>query len=77
MDPGQHKTAVQLAERASWIEHIVQLALSASWTHPVLRKGELDRLTCLHLILVAPSFVIGSNQLLFRLDRSHRWNFTA
>ncbi|KAG5377693.1 hypothetical protein IGI04_025535 [Brassica rapa subsp. trilocularis] len=38
--------------------------------------GELDQLACLHPVLVAPYFEIGSNLLLFHLDRSHRWNFT-
>ena len=38
--------------------------------------GELDQLIYLHPVLVAPSFEIGSNLLLFHLDRSHHWNFT-
>ena len=68
--------AVQLAERASQIEQAVQLACSASWTSPTLQFGESDQLASLRSVLVAPSFGIGSNQLLFCLNRSHHWNFT-
>ncbi|KAF3573394.1 hypothetical protein F2Q69_00061376 [Brassica cretica] len=43
-------------------------------SHPTHPFGESDQLACLRPVLVAPSFGIGSNMLLFRLDRSHHWN---
>ncbi|KAF3559162.1 hypothetical protein F2Q69_00013093 [Brassica cretica] len=53
--------AVQIAHLTSWTNHAVQLAYLASWTSPTRHLSELDRLSCLHPILVAPSSVIGSN----------------
>ena len=46
-------------------------------SRPTRLFAELDRTRRLHPILIAPSSVIGSNRLLFRLDRSHHQNFTA
>ena len=49
-----------------------ELDRMCSPTHPY---GELDQLACLRPVLVAPSFGIGLNLLLFHLDRSRRWDF--
>ncbi|KAF2570214.1 hypothetical protein F2Q70_00003290 [Brassica cretica] len=45
-------------------------------SRPTRQFGKSDQLAYLCSVLVAPSFEIGSNLLLFRLDRSHRWKFT-
>ncbi|KAF3497859.1 hypothetical protein DY000_02053907 [Brassica cretica] len=60
----------QLAEQASWIEQAVQPAERACWTTRPF--GESGQLACLRPVLVAPSFWIGSNLLLFRLDRRNQ-----
>ncbi|WZZ51302.1 hypothetical protein YC2023_051409 [Brassica napus] len=49
-----------------------ELDQTSSLTRPL---GELDQPICLHPALVASSFEIGLNSLLFPLDQSHRWNF--
>ncbi|KAF3593464.1 hypothetical protein DY000_02021398 [Brassica cretica] len=53
-----------------------QLGHPPSWTNPVRRVAELGRSCCHSPVLVAPSFGIGSNMLLFHLDQGHRQNFT-